>query len=164
VEHTEVAPIARAPREVWALVGDAESWPRWTTGLTDVHVDGELRPDAVVSYAWRGRRTKVTVSEYEPERLLAIRSSAKGYEFSESIALASMGESTRVSITMGFRPTARWAKTLAFLLAPVASLVLGRALKKSLAALRRAAEGSRPPPPDARERTDGLDDAPGLGP
>jgi len=148
IRRTESVRIATPTTEVWKLVGEPRSWPRWAAEVADVSLDGELGEGAIASYAYRGRPVTATITGYDPGRLLAIATAGPSYELRESIALTENGGSTGVSITMAFAPTRWWGRALALLLTPVSRLLLGRSLRRSPASLKSAAESStsgRPP-------------------
>jgi carbon monoxide dehydrogenase subunit G len=138
--HTESIRIAKPAEVVWTLVGDPSAWPRWAGDLSEVRVHGDLAVGATVTYTYRGRSVAVTLTQYQHARLVEIAGSEKSYDMRESIALDADDTATKVSIAMGFEPTATWARLVAPLFAPFRGLVLGRSLRRSLHALRRATE------------------------
>ena len=142
MQHSESIFINRPRAEVWALVGDPQSWGEWIPGLTDVRIEGGGAPSegARLSYAWRGRRQETTLAAFEAERVIGVASSEKNYEFSESIMLRETGVGTEVTITMGFDPTVWWASFLAMFVPPIKGLMFGRPLRKMLDALRASLE------------------------
>jgi hypothetical protein len=142
LEHAESTRIAEPAAAVWALVGDPRAWPRWAAELEDVRVHGELAVGTTITYAYRGRSAAVTLTAYELQRCVAITGSEKSYVMRESIALDADDTATTVSITMGFEPTATWARFVAPFFVPFAGVVLGRSIRRSLRALRREAEGA----------------------
>jgi uncharacterized protein YndB with AHSA1/START domain len=142
VHHRESILVSAPLNEVWELVGQTDAWSRWA-GVNDVRVEGVLREGARVSYRAGKRETTATVSEYRDGRLLAIHVSQRSYELDESISIVGMNGSTEVSIAMRFRPTVWWTAVLGLVLTPFDGLLLGRPLRKSLEALRRAAESAR---------------------
>jgi uncharacterized protein YndB with AHSA1/START domain len=149
IGRTETVRIARPTAEVWKLVGEPESWSLWAGEVTDVVVGGELGEGATASYTYRGRSVTAMITRYEPCRQLAIASSRPTYELRESIVLTEDGGSTGVSITMSFEPARWWGRALAVPARAVSGPLLGRALRRSLTSLKRAAEASTPrrPPP-----------------
>jgi uncharacterized protein YndB with AHSA1/START domain len=143
VEHTESTRIAKPAEAVWALVGEPAAWPRWAGDLNDVRVHGELGAGTRVTYTYRRRRVAVTLTRYEPGRLVEIAGSETSYDMRESIGLEAAAEQmTTVSITIGFEPKATWARLVAPLVVPFKGVVLGRSLRRSLHELRRTAEGA----------------------
>ena len=145
MEHTESVVIDHPVSAVWALVGDVNSWSRWLPDVTYFSplAEGETKVGAVLEYKFRGRAVRAKITGLEPERLIAIHSSEKSYEFDERISLEPEGDGTRVSVTMGFEPTALWARAMAVLIVPFKGIILGRPLKKELAALSAAVALSR---------------------
>ena len=146
MQHTESVVIDRPVGSVWALVGHVNSWSQWLPDLTDFSplAEGETKVGAVLEYKFRGRTVRAEITGLEPERLIAIQSSEKSYEFDERISLEPEGDGTRVSVTMGFEPTALWARALAVLIIPFKGIVLGRPLKKELEALSAAVAAQSP--------------------
>jgi uncharacterized protein len=140
--HAESVRIARPTEVVWALVGYPTAWSRWARQLDDVEIHGETAVGTTITYTYRGRRAAVTITEFERERLVEIAASEKSYEMRESIALVADDEATEVSIEMRFEPTAMWSRLVAPLFIPIKGVLLGRDLRRSLHALRRAAEGT----------------------
>lgn len=140
MDYTATIEVDSPSEAVWALVGQPSSWTEWNDELADVRVegDGALQQGSVVHYRWRGREVTVDVTDYEEGRRLAIHSSQGSYEFREGFLLQPAGDRTTVTKTMGFTPTAWWARALAFGLVPLKSLVLGRPLKRELRTLRDA--------------------------
>ena len=43
--------IAATPEEVWLVLSDIESWPRWNPDVKDVRVDGPLAPGT--HFVWK---------------------------------------------------------------------------------------------------------------
>ena len=54
--------------------------------------EGEIGGGSTLSYKWRGREVEADITGYEPERLFAIHSSEKSYEFNEAVSLQSNGD------------------------------------------------------------------------
>ena len=142
MKHAESIIINRPGAEVWALVGDPQSWGKWVPGVTDVQMEGAGAPavGAGLSYIWRGERQDTKVAAFEAGRTIGIASTEKNYEFSETIALRETFGGTEVTVTIGFEPTVWWASFLAMFMFPVKGLTLGRPLLKMLNALRAAVE------------------------
>jgi carbon monoxide dehydrogenase subunit G len=138
--HEESIRIARPAAAVWALVGDPSAWRRWAGDIDDVQVDGVLAVGTTITYRHRGRRVSVILTAYDDERLVEIAGSGRSYEMHESVALAPDDDATDVSMTMGFEPTAWWTRLLAPLVVPFKGLLLGRGMRRTVHALRRAAE------------------------
>ena len=141
MRHSESSVITSSPENVWALVGDVRSWPKWLHGVSAVElVSAELAVGSEFAYKWRGRDVRATVNEYEMGRTIGIFSAEKNYDFQESITLEPLGDRTRVVFTMGFDPTVWWARTLSVLMVPFKGRFLGRPLRTELESLRTAAE------------------------
>ena len=143
MQHAESIVIKRPEAEVWALVGNPQSWETWIPDVTEVRIEGGGAPSVgtALSYTWRGKRQDTTVAAFETERVMGVASSQKNYEFSETIALRETFGGTEVTITVGFEPTVWWASFLAIFMPPIKGLMLGRPLRKELQALRVAVEG-----------------------
>ncbi len=140
MEQTERIHIDRPSKDVWDLVGDVRAWPTWLKDVENVTYEGELGLGTAVSCKWRGKDVSTVIASFEDGKKIAIESEEKSYDFHESISLHSLGNSTEVTLVMGFNPTVWWASSLAMLLFPVKSLLLGRPLKKELRNLKQAAE------------------------
>lgn len=140
VAHTESVRVARPASVVWRLVGDPATWERWAGSVDRVRVHGSLEPGAQVTYRHRGKPVAVVVSAHEPERRLTITQTEKSYEMVESIELEDLHDATTVSITMAFEPRTPWARVAATLARPFRGAFIGRPVRGSLDALRRAAE------------------------
>ena len=84
--HNEID-IKADPQIVWDLLIDAESWPDWYEGMTDVSVKtnhtGKLDSSTVLSFKTMGQFFEtVTVKEYKPPYRLsweATRKDIRGY-------------------------------------------------------------------------------------
>ncbi|MEM8966528.1 MAG: SRPBCC domain-containing protein [Bacteroidota bacterium] len=84
--HNEID-IKADPQIVWDLLIDAESWPNWYEGMTDVSVktnpNGKLDSSTVLSFKTMGQFFEtVTVKEFEPPYRLsweATRKDIRGY-------------------------------------------------------------------------------------
>ena len=142
MQHSESLIINRPPAEVWALVGNPQSWGTWIPDVTEVRIEGDGAPSVGtgLSYARRGKRRDTTVAEFEMGRVIGVASSEKSYEFSETIELRETVEGTEVTITMGFEPRAWVGVLAAVLMLPIKGLMLRRRLMKELQALRAAVE------------------------
>ena len=146
MQHSESIVINRPEAEVWALVGDPQSWEKWIPGVTDVQIEGggALSVGIGLSYIWRGKRQDTTIAVFETQRAIGVATSEKNYEFSETIVVRETLGGTGVTVTMGFEPTVWWATFLAIFMLPIKGFLLGRPLRKELEALR-AALGAQTP-------------------
>ena len=140
MQHSETMVISRTEAEVWALVGNPQSWETWIPGVTDVRIEGGGAPSVGigVSYIWRGKRQDATIAVFEAQRAIGVASSEKNYEFSETIVVRETLGGTSVTVTMGFEPTVWWATFLAIFMLPIKGRLLGRPLRRELEALRAA--------------------------
>ena len=146
MQHSETMVINRSEAEVWALVGDPQTWETWIPGVTDVRIEDGSAPAVGIglSYTWRGKRQDTTIAVFETQRAIGVATSEKNYEFSETIVVRETLGGTGVTATMGFEPTVWWATFLAIFMLPIKGLLLGRPLRKELEALR-AALGAQAP-------------------
>ena len=146
MQHSETMVISRTEAEVWALVGDPQSWETWIPGVTDVRIEGDGAPSVGIglSYSWRGKRQDAMIAVFETPRAIGVASSEKNYEFSETIVVRETLGGTSVTVTMGFEPTVWWATFLAIFMLPIKGRLLGRPLRRELEALR-AALGAQAP-------------------
>ena len=142
MQHSESITLYHPMAEVWAVVGDPQSWGKWIEGITDVQVEGggALAVGKGLSYKWRGKTQNTTVIELKAGRMIRIGSAEKNYDFIETIVLAEVGVSTKVTMTVGFNPTVWWASVMAVFMLPFKGLLLGRPFRKQLRALSRVLE------------------------
>ena len=107
MQHSETMVISRTQAEVWALVGNPQSWGTWLPGVTDVRIEGGGAPSVGIglSYSWRGKRQDTTIAVFETQRAIGVASSEKNYEFSETIVIRETLGGTGVTVTMGVEPT-----------------------------------------------------------
>ena len=140
MQHSETMVISRTEAEVWALVGNPQSWETWIPGVTDVRIEGGGAPSVGIglSYSWRGKRQNTTIAVFETQRTIGVASSEKNYDFSETIVVRETLGGTGVTVTMGFEPTVWWATFLAIFMLPIKGRLLGRPLRRELEALRAA--------------------------
>ena len=141
MQHTDSVVIDHPVGAVWALVGDVTSWSEWipdVSGLSPL-AEGGTNVGAVLEYEFRGRAVRAEITGLESERLFAIHSPDKGYDFDEVITLEPEGEGTRVSVTWRFEPTALWVRAVMVLIVPFKGIMRGRGTAKTkLAALSAA--------------------------
>lgn len=142
MRHSESVTLYHSRAEVWAVVGDPQSWGKWIEGITDVQVEGggAFAVGKGLSYTWRGKFQNTTVIELEAGRMIHIGSVEKYYDYDEEIALDEVGVATKVTMTVGFNPTVWWASFLAVFMLPFKGLLLGRPFRKQLKALSRVLE------------------------
>ena len=110
MQHSETMVVSRTQAEVWALVGNPESWETWIPGVTDVRIEGDGAPSVGIglSYSWRGKRHDTTIAVFETQRAIGVASSEKNYDFSETIVVRETLGGTGITVTMGFEPTVWW--------------------------------------------------------
>ncbi len=142
MQHSESITIYHSRADVWAVVGDPQSWEEWIDGITDIQVEGggALAVGKGLSYKWRGKIQNTTVIELEAGHRIHIGSAEKNYDFNETIVLTDVGVLTKVTMTVDFNPTVWWASVLAVFMLPFKGLLLGRPFKKQLQALSRVLE------------------------
>jgi carbon monoxide dehydrogenase subunit G len=141
MERTDSVLIDHPVGAVWAILGDVNRWPEWipdVSGLSPL-AEGETKVGAVLEYEFRGRAVRAEITGLEPERLLAVHSPDKGYDFDEIITLEAEGDGTRVSVTWRFEPTVLLVRAVMVLIVPFKWLFRGRGTAKAkLAALSAA--------------------------
>lgn len=143
MEHTESITIDRPASEIWPLIGDPRRWTTWIKDVSDFELDtDELGEGSELVYKYRGRPARATVERYEEGKAIEIGAIEKSWNFEESITLTPQGDRTEVTFTMGFDPTAGWAKAMATLLSPFKGPLLAKPLKRELQALKSEVEGS----------------------
>ena len=140
MEYAVSSIIDKPVEVVWSYLGDPTKWPTWTEDLAEVRTDpaDKLGVGSVMEYKWRGNRVKADITHYESERVIAIHSSEKRYEFFESFALRPANSGTEVTMKLAFQPSVFWMNALAVILWPLNGLLLGRSIKGTLSQLDRA--------------------------
>ncbi len=141
MEATESITIDRPASEVWALVGDVRRWPEWLADVSDFQLDGELAVGTELEYRYRGRPARATVTRLEEGRAIEVGAEEKAWNFEESITLTPQGDRTEVTFSIGFVPTAGWAKAAGALLSPFKGPLLRNPLKRELQELKVTVEG-----------------------
>lgn len=70
--HARHAAVVRAPAAtVWALLVEAERWPRWHPAILSVRADGPLETGVVFEWEQAGAAIRSTVALADRERVLA---------------------------------------------------------------------------------------------
>ncbi len=141
MQHSETIAIDTPVSSVWNLVGNPANWSRWMDGLTDLRVEGDLAPGSPVSYNWRGKPRRSTITRYVHDQEIALKGEEPNYSYSESITVRGMGSTTNVSMEMSIESSAWWAMPLAPVAFAFKKLFLGMPMRKSLKALKSEAEG-----------------------
>ncbi len=100
-----VATAAGSRDAVWALLAEAEAWPRWGSwSETEVEGGGELGPGAVRMLAGRGFRVRERITVWEPgERL--------GYELLGGMKVEGYRSTVTLEDAPGGGTTIRWRST-----------------------------------------------------
>ena len=78
--------------------------------MSDFELEGDLAVGSELEYQSRGRPARATVKRLEEGRAIEIGAEEKSWNFDESIKLTPDGDQTKVTFSMGFEPTAGWAK------------------------------------------------------
>ena len=110
IRITESVTIDRPTAEVWAVVTDLESHPRWRPALREFsHASGgPLRVGSRIRevIAWRGRELRLddVVTALEPERRLGIRGGWSAAEYELDLVLEPHGAGTSVTFDWTMRP------------------------------------------------------------
>lgn len=63
------------PEEIWQLLVDAENWPNWYEGMTDVTVldseSGQITAKSELKFSTMGQNFEATIKEFQPFSRLA---------------------------------------------------------------------------------------------
>jgi carbon monoxide dehydrogenase subunit G len=140
VNFTNTTVINRPPAEVFEFLADFENLPRWNYAISETRkISGG--PVAVGS-RYRQTRTLPSrreetfeVTEFEPDRKLAIRGPLGPFQADVSYLLTAAGEGTSVSNTMDLRPTG-----VSRLIAPLAGSRVKSAVAANLGSLKQLLE------------------------
>jgi len=139
---TESVLVEAPASDVWAVLTDLESHPRWRPALREFRQvsEGPLRVGARIHevIAWRGREIVLAdeVTALEPERRLAIRGGWKAADFDLDMLLDPRGQSTSVTFDWFLRP-----KTLTMrLVAPFLRGTMRRSTLEEVEGLRTYVE------------------------
>lgn len=148
---TESVLVDAAPSDVWAVVTDLASHPRWRPALREFRQvsEGPLRVGAQIREVieWRGREIVLAdeVMALDPERRLAVRGGWKAADFELDMLLAPEGQGTIVTFDWVLHP-----KTLTMrLAAPFLRGTMRRSTREEVEGLRayveRGPEALAPP-------------------
>ncbi len=126
MEHVETITVGAPAERLWASVVDVESWPRWTTSMTEVRVlgGGVLGAGSQVLIRQPGLRvTTWGVTDFEPGRSFTWCSSTTGLRTVavHSVQAAPQGS----SLTLTVRQSG--------LLSPLVALLMGRKVRRFVA-------------------------------
>jgi uncharacterized protein YndB with AHSA1/START domain len=139
---TESVLVEAPASDVWAVLTDLGSHPRWRPALREFRQvsEGPLRVGARIHevIAWRGREIVLAdeVTALEPERRLAIRGGWKAADFDLDMLLDPRGQSTSVTFDWLLRP-----KTLTMrLVAPFLRGTMRRSTLEEVEGLRTYVE------------------------
>lgn len=140
---TEHVRVERPPGDVWTVVADLETHPRWRPAIVELrHLsDGPLAVGSRVREVirWRGRQIELAdeVTRLEPERCLGMHGEWSSASFDLELRLAPSDGGTSVTFD--------WSLTPRSFLMRVATPFLGRAMRRStveeLEGLRAYVEG-----------------------
>jgi uncharacterized protein YndB with AHSA1/START domain len=92
--------IDAAPQTVWNTLTDFPRASRWMPGVTGMHLDGELRPGAVLHFTTRGRRRSSVVTEVADGRSLTLTSTQGPVTAAYAYALTPGTAGTRVDLVV----------------------------------------------------------------
>ena len=126
---TESITIERPVGDVWAVLTDLESHPRWRPALREFRQvsDGPLRVGSRIRevLSWRGREIVLAdeVTALDPERRLSISGGWDAAEFELDLLLEPRPTATAVTFDWTMRPKS--------LLMRVATPFLGRAMRRA---------------------------------
>lgn len=110
IRITESLTVERPAADVWAVVTDIESHPRWRPALREFSQvsGGPLRVGSSIREVieWRGRELRLddVVTALEPERRLAIRGGWSAAEFELDLVLEPHERATSVTFDWSMRP------------------------------------------------------------
>jgi uncharacterized protein YndB with AHSA1/START domain len=99
------AVIDAAPDAVWQVLTDFPHAGRWLPGTTDLRLDGDLRPGAVLHFTARGKPRTSVVSDLADGRLLTLTSAQGPVTAAYTYTVQAAGSSTRVDLTVGLAVT-----------------------------------------------------------
>ena len=139
---TESELVEAPASDVWAVLTELESHPRWRPALREFRQvsEGPLRVGTRIHevVAWRGREIVLAdeVTAFQPERRLAIRGGWKAADFDLDMLLDPRGRSTAVTFDWSLHP-----KTLTMrLVAPFLGGTMRRSTREEVEGLKRYVE------------------------
>jgi uncharacterized protein YndB with AHSA1/START domain len=142
IEFTIETEIERPVGEVFAFATDPAKLPSWQTNTVTAELlgDGPLRLGSRLREVHRGPGGKelesvVEVSEYEPDRLFALRMVEGALPVHARLAFEPEGEGTRMRFTVHGRPSGPMR-----LAQPLLRAALKRQFKQHCATLKRVLE------------------------
>ncbi len=140
MQHTETIAINMPVEDVWDLVGNPNSWPKWMDRLTDVKLNGPVESGSPISYSWRDKQQSGKVIAFLESQEISVKAEQSGFDVTESIIVHGIGDMTNVSLSMIFEPKTWWAKAADPLMLAGKKVFIGMPLRKSLKNLRDQVE------------------------
>ncbi len=141
--------IAKSSEAVWAFITQLDNWSKWfEDSMQDVRPtsDGDFGLGSTFAYTYvRGRSATAytgRVTVFEPSRNFTVLNRGSSYDLEEAIELAPDGGGTHVTMSMDFKPTKAWVRSVEILLRPFGGLIMRGALRKNLGLLARALDAS----------------------
>ena len=140
MNFTNTIVINRRPAEVFGFLADFENVPLWNYAISETRKIS----DGPVGTGARYRQTRTLpspgeetfeVTEYEPDRKLAIRGPLGPFQADVTYLLTATGDGTSLANTMDLRPTGA-----ARLIAPLAGSRVKSAVAANLGSLKRLLE------------------------
>jgi len=135
--------VERPPGDVWAVVADLETHPRWRPAIVELrHLsDGPLAVGSRVREVirWRGRQIELAdeVTRLEPERCLGMHGEWSSASFDLELRLAPAGDGTSVTFDWTLSPRSLLMRVAA----PLLHRVMRRSTVEELDGLKRYVEG-----------------------
>ena len=140
---TESIRIARPPEDVWAVVSDLETHPKWRPAIVEL-TQVSVGPLAVGSrlrevLRWRGRELELddVVTALEPPRRLALSGGWSAAEFDLELLLEPEGDGTVVTMDWPLRPKSLLMRVAA----PFLGSTMRKATREELELLKAYVEG-----------------------
>ena len=133
---------------VWDFVADVANMEKWVNGVSDLArtSEGEFGIGSTFqsSYTYAGKTHPVTyvITEFDPPRRIAMRSTSGPFPFEGSTELREETEGTRVFNTIDARPTNAFLTVWFAIFGVVLRLMMRRQLSKELVELKSHLEDS----------------------
>ena len=140
---TETVLIDRPPSDVWEVVTDLESHPRWRPALREFRQvsEGPLQVGSRIHEVieWRGREMTLAdeVTALDAERRLGIRGGWKAADFDLDLLLDPSGSGTRVTMDWTMQPKSLLMRVAA----PFLKRTFDRSTDEEVAGLKKYVEG-----------------------
>ena len=147
LESTVKIEVRKPIDEVFGFAADATNMDRWMTGVSEPELttDGEYGVGTTLrsKYTYGGRTHEITheVTEYDPPRRHAIKSTSGPYPFVGILDLEAAGEGgTRVTNAIRAGSDHVVTSVMFVTMAPFLRMMMRRQLRKELSALKEVLE------------------------